>query len=420
MSVRKLISDHQQRLSRTLNLVASENLSSANVRSALASDLNHRYCIPPADQRPAAIWDYPNQEVPRAILAETEALARALFHAVYADVRPLSGNQVAQIVLTTLAESSDVLWSVPSACGGHFATEVIARREGMRLVPIPYDRSRGIVDVEAAAALARTHPPKLIFLDASIQTFPHPLSDLRAAVGSDPIISYDASHTFGLIAGGRFQAPLLEGADILHGSTHKSLWGPQKGMILARKQGASARALADAVVPMFASNIHLHHVAALGIALEEVRDFGAEYADKVIENAKTLGSALVEHGMDVLFVDQGLTESHQILAALGDKSRALECWGLLETGGLHTNAVFLPFRDNCYGLRLGTAEVTRRGMGPAEMAQIGSWIAACCQGGLSPSALAGMVAELSQAHPSLAFTNDGNEEAKKLCAALLG
>ncbi|WP_413207379.1 serine hydroxymethyltransferase [Rhodospirillum sp. A1_3_36] len=419
MSVLSLISAYEGQVMRTLNLVASENLTSANVRAALASDLSHRYCIPPVGERPVAIWDYPNQEVPRAILAATEELARALFHAAIADVRPLSGNQVAQIVLTTLVGRNDMVWSVPGNCGGHFTTEVVARREGIRLVQIPYDWSRGIIDVAAAAALAREAPPKLIFLDASMQLFPHPLEELRAAIGPDTIISYDASHTFGLIAGGHFQDPLREGADLLHGSTHKSLWGPQKGMILAREHGQVARALNEAVVPMFASNVHLHHVAALGIALEEARNFGAAYASRVVANARALGAALAEAGIEVLFADRGITDSHQVLVSLGDQTHALECWRRLEAGGLHANAVSLPFREGTYGLRLGTAEAARRGLGPAEMIRVGGWIAACCRGTLSPPALAAMVADLSRAHPSLAFADDTTDGAEEPCAASL-
>jgi glycine hydroxymethyltransferase len=376
MSILRLIEQHEEKLLKTINLVASENLVSADVRRALSSDVSMRYCIPPEGERPEAIWDYPNQEQIHLIAHETDKLARDLFHAEYADSRPLSGNQIAFIILSSLASKGDIVWSVPAHCGGHFATPVIAEQLGLQLVDLPYDHTRGVIDVEAAEKLARNLPPKLIFLDASMQLFPHPVRELRHAVGPSPVISFDASHTLGLIAGGAFQSPLLEGADLIHGSTHKSLWGPQKGLIMVRKKGEISRKINEAVVPMFVSNIHVHHVAALGIALEEARDYGASYSNAVIDNAKALAESLVDKGIDVLFKEHGATESHQIIVDIGDKQESISFWNRLQEAGIHTNAISLPFR-NSYGLRIGVTEVTRRGMGADEMKRIGNLISAC-------------------------------------------
>lgn len=402
MSISDIIRAHADRAVGTINLVASENLTSPAVRMALASDLGHRYCIPPLGERPAALWDYPNQEAPRGVLAATQALACRLFGAAYADVRPLSGNQVAQIVLGTLVARGETAWSVPAGCGGHFTTAVVAEREGLRLEAIPYDHRRGVIDVDKVAAAARRNPPVLVFLDSSMQLFPHPLRDLRAALGPDTVISYDASHTFGLIAGGGFQDPLGEGADLLHGSTHKSLWGPQKGMILARDDGALAARLRDAVAPLFVSNIHVHHVAALGIALEEAEAYGAAYAARVVENARAMGAALAAEGMDVPFADAGCTRSHQVFVVLGDQDRALRQFERLERAGLHANAVRVPFCD-AFGLRIGLAEATRRGMDASVVAELARCVAAVCLAGRDPVAVAGRVAEISRAHPGLCF-----------------
>lgn len=402
MSILKLIDKHESKLNRSLNLVASENLISADVRRALSCDVSMRYCIPPEDERPPAIWDYPNQSEVRAIASETERLARAIFHAEYADSRPLSGNQVAQIVLMTLATRGDTVWSVPSDCGGHFATRVISEREGLNLVPIPYDRNRGVIDIDAARKLARTQPPRLVFLDASMQLFPHPVADLREALGPAPIISYDASHTMGLIAGGAFQSPLDEGADLLHGSTHKTLWGPQKGLITVRKDGPIAARIKEVVVPFFVSNVHVHHVAALGIALEESLQFGSDYARAVIRNAKTLAQSLAHRGIDVLFSELGATESHQVMVDLGDKARSLDIWNRLQRAGLNTNAIALPFRRS-YGLRIGVAEATRRGLAVEEMHKIAEWISQCIAGDCALDDIAKSVSDMSGSFSTLHF-----------------
>lgn len=404
MPISDLIERHEFRLRRTLNLVASENLLSEDVRRALSCDMAMRYCIPPEGERPAAIWDYPNQEFVRRVNAETESLAKSLFDAEYADLRPLSGNQIAQIVLMSVVARGDTVWSIPARCGGHFATSVIADKAGLELIPIPYDATKGVIDVERAGDLAKRHPPRLVFLDASMQVFPHPLAALRDALGPGPIISYDASHTLGLIAGGAFQRPLQEGADLLHGSTHKTLWGPQKGLIMAREEGPASAAIRDSITPFFVSNIHVHHVAALGVALEEARDFGAAYARAVIANAKALAESLERRGIDVLFAEQGATECHQVLVDLGDRQASLAAWNRLQAAGLHTNAIALPFRET-YGLRIGVAEVTRRGIGVTEMAEIAGWIAQCVGGSAVLDDVAAGVAEMSGRFSVLHFSN---------------
>jgi glycine hydroxymethyltransferase len=404
MAIINLINQYESNLTKTINLVASENQLSANVKKALSSDLAMRYSIPPENERPPGIWDYPNQNYIRQITSKTELLAKKLLDAAYVDVRPLSGNQVAQIILMSLVASGDNVWSIPSNCGGHFSTTVIAAKAGINLFPIPYDEEHGVIDIERVKKLSRQHPPRLVFLDASMQLFPHPLKELREALGFDVIIAYDASHTLGLIVGGAFQNPLQEGANLISGSTHKTLWGPQKGLIAVREDGQIARIIHDAVVPFFVSNVHVHHVAALGVALEESRDFGADYAKAVIANAKALAYSLNNHGMDVLFHKYGATESHQILVDLGDKITSIEAWNRLQIAGINTNAISLPFRQT-YGLRIGVAEATRRGFGVNEMNCIGGWMAECVRNSLSVEYIATHVAEMSEQFSFLHYTH---------------
>ena len=407
MLINDLINLHESQLTRTINLVASENLLSENVKKALSSDLAARYSIPPENERPVGIWDYPNQDFIRQITNETEFLAKKLLHANYVDVRPLSGNQIAQIILMSLAASGDNVWSIPSNCGGHFSTTVIAAKIGIKLFSIPYDNELGVIDIEGVKKLCRQHPPRLIFLDASMQVFPHPLRELREALGPEVIIAYDASHTLGLITGGAFQNPLEEGADLLSGSTHKTLWGPQKGLIAVRDDGYIAKIINEAVVPFFVSNVHVHHVAALGVALEESRDFGHAYAKAVIANAKALACSLHNHGVDVLFNKYGATESHQILVDLGDKAESIQVWNRLQMAGINSNAITLPFRKS-YGLRLGVAEATRRGLGIHEMSCIGGWMADCIRNSVTVEYLANQVAEMSEQFNFLHYTHNSS------------
>ena len=405
MSIINLINRHESQLTKTINLVASENLLSSDVKKALSSDLSMRYCIPPENERPPNIWDYPNQEHIRKICSETESLAMKLLNAEYADCRPLSGNQIAQIILMSTVSKGDTVWSIPSDCGGHFATPVIANKFGLNLVAIPYDYSRGIIDVDAAQEMAKRQHPKLIFLDASMQLFPHPLRKLREAVGPETIISYDASHTLGLISGKSFQDPLNEGADLLHGSTHKTFWGPQKGIITAREKSHLSNTLNDALVPFFVSNVHVHHVAALGVAFEESRDYGEKYATAVILNAKALASSLNLHGVNVLFQKYGATESHQVLVDLGDKASTMTLWNRLQACGINTNAIKLPFTES-YGLRIGVAEATRRGLGVNEMQTLGLCIANSVFNLWSPEKISEVVCHMSGQYNKILYTSN--------------
>lgn len=392
-----------------LNLVASENVSSPDVRYALQSDLNHRYAIPPEGKRDPAIWTYPNQGAIRHIAEEASKVACDLFHAGHADLMPLSGNQIADIMLTGLLEEGDAFLSVGAKCGGHFTTEKIARERGYKRYDLPYDTAQGMIDVPKAAALVHETGAKLIFLDASMILFPYPIRELREALGNDVIISCDSSHTLGIIAGGAFQSPLEEGADFLHGSTHKSLWGPQKGMIL------SARTLEDdelaqhvfkRIVPLFVSNAHPHHIAALGVALEEARDYGRFYAQHVIRNARLLGAVLTKRGLSLCFPEKNYTECHQIMMKIGSKPEALAVFRRLEAANIHVNAIGVPFSDKDeYGLRIGLSETTRRGMVGEVTAQIGNLMADAILETRSIDAIRQDVMAISGAHRQVHYTN---------------
>jgi glycine hydroxymethyltransferase len=209
--------------------------------------------------------------------------------------------------------------------------------------------------------------------------FPHPVREIRDALGPDIIISYDASQVFGIIGGSKFQAPLKEGADVVHGSVHKSLFGPQKAMIICKEDGDIAKKIHETITPLFVSNSHPHHVAALGIALEEILAFGEAYVDQTIKNAKTLARYLYSQGLHVKCKKRGFTESHQLFCSMDSKKKAFRAFLQLEEIGLHANVINIPFTDN-YGLRIGTAEITRRGFKENDVIELGKLIVKCLNG----------------------------------------
>ncbi|HET6583352.1 MAG TPA: cobalamin-dependent protein [Nannocystaceae bacterium] len=401
-----LLRDHESRRTTTLNLVASENLLSPAARRALASDVAHRYCIPPADARPASIWDYPNQRVVRELQREAEELACRVFGGEVADVRPLSGAQTASILLSSAVDRGATVASVPAACGGHFGTEAICQAQALRRVDLPYDEERGIVDVERAAELCRRTGVELVYLDASMQLFPHPVRELRDALGAHVRLVYDASHTMGLIGGGEFQDPLAEGADLLQGSTHKSLFGPQKGLFVFARDDAFARGVCQRVTPLFVSNAHPHAIAALAVALAEVEVYGAGYAQQVVRNARQLAAELAAMGYDILFPQHGFTTNHQLIWSIGSRAQTMAAFEFLESVGLHTNAIRLPFRQDVFGFRIGVAELTRRGLREADLSAVARLLADAFERRRSPTALAARVADVSLSFPDVHFCGE--------------
>lgn len=398
-----LVRRHEERFRSTLNLIASENLLSPAARWALGGDLAHRYCIPPEGERHPALWDYPNQDAIRAVHALTEQLACEVFRAKASDIRPLSGNNAAFIALKALLAPGARVASVPADCGGHFATDEICKREGFERVDLPYDRERGELDVVAAADLCESRDVSVVFLDASTLLLPHPVSALRAAVPENTAVLYDASHVMGLIAGGEFQDPLAEGADALQGSTHKSLPGPQKGLFAFRERGDVCARIQGVITPLFVSNSHSHHVAALCVTLAEMHEFGRAYASQVVANATALAGALHGCGEDVLLADRGFTRSHQVVWVVGDHATALRQVGALELAGMHVNLIRAPFTGGQFGFRLGASELTRRGMGEEQLRHIGRLLVQAARAHADATTTFAEVAELSAAYPTTTF-----------------
>jgi len=178
-----------------------------------------------------------------------------------------------------------------------------------------------------------------------------------------------------LIAGGQFQDPLREGAQVMTFSTHKVLFGPQGGAIAAN--GEFAEPLKRAVFPGTTSNHHLHNVAAKAMVFAEFLQFGHKYAKDVVVNAQTLAGRLADLGEKVLGEKNGYTMSHQVAVDVTKYSDGGVIEKLLESQNIICNREPIPgdlqagrHYTNPGGIRLGVAELTRLGMGKSEMREI--------------------------------------------------
>jgi len=362
--------------SESLPMIASENVLSPLCREMLISDLHGRY----AEGTPGNRY-YEGCEFFDNIELKGVELAKKLFQCHYADIRPTAGTTANMAILKALIKPGQTATVLDLANGAHisFGKWGAAAIRGINLISYPFNDEEMNIDVDGAVKLIKKVKPTLALNGRSVFLFPSPIKEIaEAAHEVGAYLVYDAAHVLGLIAGKQFQDPLREGADVICGSTHKTLPGPQGGMIASDHTGESKEdksflnKLNFGVFPGITSSYHLHHVAAKAIAFAEHLEFGEDYAKQIIENAKNFAQALYEKGFKVFGEKLGFTESHQILVEIGP-GKGREAAKTLEKAGIVTNMNTIPGDTNPMnpsGLRLGTPELTRIGMKKQEMEDI--------------------------------------------------
>ncbi len=357
-----------------LGMIASENIVSPKVQEVITSDLHGRYAEGlPGKRYYQGCGDFDDIE------SLGISLAQQVFNCNFANIQSTSGTVSNIGALKALAKPGDKITAVSTADGGHISHARMGAvgLRGLDLTTYPWDEDRMEPDVDAACAMIREVEPTLALVGQSVFLFPTPLREMADAaheVGAH--MMYDGAHVLGLIAGGQFQDPLREGADIVTGSSHKTFPGPQGGFLLSNSDDEKFhRKLNNAIFPGVCSSYHLHHVAGKVIALAEFAEYGEAYAKDTVINAKAFGAALAAEGFDVLAEGRGYTASHQVLTRHGetDSGAGAKAAQLLEDAGIITNMNMLPGDTKAMtpsGLRLGVQELTRVGMGPTEMEEV--------------------------------------------------
>ena len=355
-------------------MIASENVISPLVRQACDSDLHGRY----AEGLPGKRY-YQGCDDFDTIESIGIDLAKKVFAAPFVNIQPTSGTVSNIAALKALVKPGDSITAVSTADGGHISHAQMGAvgLRGLDLNTYPWDADRMEPDIDAAAAMIREVKPKLALFGASVFLFPTPLQELAdAAHEVGATVMYDGAHVLGLIAGGVFQDPLREGADVMTGSSHKTFPGPQGGFLISSSEDEKFhKKLNNAVFPGTNSSYHLHHVAGKVVALAEFEEFGTKYAQDIVANAKVLASSLATEGFEVLAEERGYTASHQVLTRHGeiDSGAGRKAASILEEAGIITNMNMLPGDTKAMspsGLRLGVQELTRHGMGVDEMEQV--------------------------------------------------
>jgi glycine hydroxymethyltransferase len=356
-----------------LELIASENFVSRAVLETVGSVLTNKY----AEGYPGRRY-YGGCEV--VDIAESLAIARAkaLFGAEHVNVQPHSGAQANTSVYMALLQPGDTVLGMNLAHGGHLTHGHPLNFSGKLYTIVPYgvrqDDER--IDYDELERLAHEHRPKMIIAGAS--AYPRVIDfarigEVARAVGAPLMV--DMAHIAGLVAAGVHPSPVPH-ADFVTSTTHKTLRGPRGGLVLCRE--SYAKDLDRAVFPGVQGGPLMHVIAAKAVCFKEaMAPAFTEYQQQVVANAQRLASSLAARGFRLV---SGGTDNHLILVDVFSKGitgRMAET--ALGQAGITVNKNAIPFDQNkpmiASGIRLGTPALTTRGMGLAEMDEVGDLIA---------------------------------------------
>ncbi|HMB04507.1 MAG TPA: serine hydroxymethyltransferase [Isosphaeraceae bacterium] len=364
--------EHRQR--DELELIASENYTSAAVMEAVGSVLTNKYAEGLPGKRYYGGCEYVDK-------AERLAIdrAKALFGAEHANVQPHSGASANQAVYFAALDVGDTVLAMDLAQGGHLTHGMKLNFSGRWYPTIGYgvDPKTERIDLDQLAALARAHKPKLILAGAS--AYPRQIDFARIAeiareVGA--VYFVDMAHIAGLVAAGLHPDPVPV-ADFVSTTTHKTLRGPRGGIVLC--QQGWAKKLDSAVFPGLQGGPLMHVIAGKAVCFgEALRPEFKAYAAQILANARTLADELNRAGFRLV---SGGTDNHLILIDM--TSRGLTgkiAEAALGRAGITVNKNLIPFDKrkpmDPSGIRMGTPALTTRGMRAEAIRQVAAWIVA--------------------------------------------
>ena len=355
-----------------LELIASENYTSAAIQQAAGTVLTNKYAEGYPGRRYYGGCEYVD-------IVESLARERAckLFGAQHANVQPHAGSQANMAVYMSVLKPGDTILAMNLAHGGHLTHGMNLNFSGQLYNVVPYGvrESDHRIDFDQVARLAREHKPKLIVAGASAypREIDHPkFAEIAREIGA--YLFVDMAHYAGLVAGGVHNNP-VEVADFVTSTSHKPLRGPRSGFILCKEE--HAKAVDKTVFPGLQGGPLMHIIAAKAVCFHEaLQPSFAEYARQVVANAKTLSETLMAGGIRLA---SGGTDNHLMLCdmtAIGLSGKIAE--EALDRAGITVNKNMIPYDQrkplDPSGIRIGTAALTTRGMKQDEMKKVGAWI----------------------------------------------
>jgi glycine/serine hydroxymethyltransferase len=359
-----------------LHLTSNEPYISETAKIFAGSRLADRYFMGAGNEGMVDLGAFTSLGLPgiQGLVTAAEEATKDMLGAAVVNLNCLSGVHAMMCAILSTTEPGDTVMTVHHDHGGHFAAEGILARIGRKHVSTSYNVETLSFDAEGIARTFKESGAKAFYMDVSYYLNPHNLREIRAALGEEAIIIYDASHTMGLIMGQQFQAPLKEGANVICANTHKTLPGPQKGMIAFRDEAFGTKAN-DIINDSLYSSPHTASMIALSTTILEMKEFGQDFAKQVIANSNALGEALAKRGYDVRKANTGRwSENHQVHVLTEKVGNYADLWKKLYRSNINVNFDSPDvFKQGAF-IRLGTQEITRRGMKEAQMEQIAEFL----------------------------------------------
>ena len=338
-------------------------------------------------------------------------LAAEVFGARYVEFRVPSGGIANLYMFMATEKPGDAIIAPPPSIGGH-VTHHAAGAAGLYGVVThlaPIDAAGYTVDVAALREQARAVRPKLITIGGSLNLFAHPIRAMREVADEvGACLLFDAAHMSGMIAGHAWQQPLEEGAHAMTMSTYKSLGGPAAGLVLTNDATLAERL--DAIAyPGLTANFDAAKTAALAMSLLDWKVYGRDYASAMAATAKALAEALAARGIPLFARERGITTSHQFAVEAARYGCGQAAAKLLRRANVLTCGIGLPITQvdgDANGLRLGTPEIVRFGMGPGDMKELAGYIAEALEGNRAPEDVARDVSAFRRRFATLRYVRE--------------
>ena len=362
----------QIRQSRNIELIASENYTSAAVMAASGSIFTNKYAEGYPSRRYYGGCEYVD-------IAESLAIERLkkLFGCEYANVQPHSGSQANFAVYFALLQPGDTVLGMSLADGGHLTHGSPVNVSGSYFNFESYGvDEKGYLDYDALEKKAKECSPKLIVAGASAYSRIIDFKKIREIADSvGALFMVDMAHIAGLVAAGMHPSPIPY-AHVVTSTTHKTLRGPRGGIILTNDEEI-AKKVNKAIFPGIQGGPLMHIIAAKAICFgEALKPEFKEYGKKVISNCKALENALIAQGVDIV---SGGSDNHLLLLdlrSLGITGKELE--HRLDEVHITVNKNAIPNDPEkpfvTSGIRIGTAAVTSRGFEAQDMIDIAEYI----------------------------------------------
>lgn len=406
--INKILGDLDQENTRNenfLHLTANECRMSDTAMHYLSTNLGQRYYFGGGSDGVVDMgsFTFVGLKSIEDLMVAAETSVNKMLNANGVNFNCLSGVHAMMCSILSTTEAGEGVMTIREEDGGHFATKGIIEKFGRKHYFAVYNNETQEFDLDKTEEIFKSNGVKVFYMDISNHLKPAPIAELRRRLGDSAIIIYDASHTIGLMMGHAFENPLDLGADIISANTHKTLPGPQKGMLVFKSK-ERAESCNKIINGYLKSSAHTENIIALCLAILEMDRFGVDYSRKIIENANLISSSFTKLGYSVRRADSGVfTHTHQAHIYLSpeiDRSASYK--------NLVHNNISLNYESVMGGnlfMRIGLQEVTRRGMSARDVENIARLVDASLKGKNVKS----QVVSLIKSHNNIYYSFDKHD-----------